>query len=95
MKNQFKRHLEAIKDINRYQFFGWFLALALPWALAMSAFIGWHNSVVGQVQPRHLVLRMAIGIAGLLPIIVVLFCKFFLPAVRKAEQVAEGKPNIR
>ncbi|HYN00578.1 MAG TPA: hypothetical protein VET25_12585 [Aestuariivirgaceae bacterium] len=52
----------------------------------MSAFIGWHNSMVGQVEPTHLVLRGAIGAAGYLAIIVVIFIKVIRPAIRKAEQ---------
>ena len=90
LTDQFRQRLRAAKYVNPYQAFGWFLALALPWAIAMSAFIGWHNSVVDQVQPWHLVLRLAIGIVGFLPIIVVVFVKAFLPALRKVEREEDG-----
>ncbi len=88
MAAQFQQRLAATKHINRYQFFGWFLAIAVPWAFAFSAFIGWHNSLVGQVQPWHLALRLAVGVAGFLPAIGVIYWKVLRPAIRKAEQEA-------
>jgi hypothetical protein len=88
-----ERRLEAQRRIgphlNPRQFMLWFLGLALPFTLAMSAFIGWHNSVVNPVQPRHLLLRAAIGMAGYLAIIVVVCFNVFRPAMRKAKQESE------
>ena len=86
LTDQFRQQITAAKYVNPYRAFGWFLALALPWAIAMSAFIGWHNSVVGEVQPWHLVLRLAIGIVSGLPIILVVFVKAILPALRQAQR---------
>ncbi len=89
--DQFQQRLAATKYVNPYQFFGWFLALALPWVVAMNVFIGWHNSVVEQVHPWHLALRLAIGLAGGLPIIFVTYWKALRPAIRKAEQDAAAR----
>ncbi len=90
MMDQYRLQRRAAKYLNPYQFFGWSLGLALPWALGMSAFIDWHNGVVGQVQPWHLVLRLAIGWVGFLPILVTVYFKAIRPAIRRAEQEADS-----
>jgi len=80
----------AVGHINSHQFFAWFLGLAIPFTLALGAFIGWHNTVVNPVQPSHLLMRAVIGAAGYSAIVVIIYVKVFRPAILKAQREPES-----
>jgi hypothetical protein len=85
----FEFHQRVAKHIDRRKFFGWSVGLAVPWAMVMQLFIVWHNEVVGQVRPIHLLLRAAVAMAGFGAIVFVVYFKAIRPAVRKARQEEE------
>jgi hypothetical protein len=92
----FKQAIElnqrVAKYIDRRRFFGWFVGLAVPVTVAMSLFIAWHNDLVGPPQPRHLMLRLAVGSIAYGMIVIIVYWKVFRPAMRKALEEAEHDP---
>lgn len=82
----YRKQLAAVRYINPYRFFGWFVGLAIPWALLNSAFIAWHNSAVGTPELKHLVLRGAVGLLGGIAILAIVASKAIWPALQRAEE---------
>jgi len=60
-----KEQIEFWERVGRHvrprRFIAWFLAINVPIALALSALTGWHNDLVGQPKPFHLLMRAAIA----------------------------------
>jgi hypothetical protein len=76
----------VVRHIKPVRFFGWFVAIFLPIALAMSIFIQWRNAVVGPPQPREVVLRSIIAAIVFFAGGVVHWWFVFRPAFRAASQ---------
>ena len=75
-----KRHSSSSRLVR------WFLAVNVPIAFLIGAFIHWQNSVVGEPTPRDIVFRLliaifAFGLGG-----VVIWWRVFRPAIKAAEE---------
>ena len=92
-KQQLEFHKIVAKHIDRRRFFGWFVGLALPFTIAMSLSIQWHNGFVGEIQPIHLLLRFGLGIVGYSFVLGVVYRTAVRPALKKAQEEVERRPT--
>ena len=74
------------KHIDRRKFFGWFVALVLPFAFFLSAFVSFANQFGGQLQIALKIAWVAIALVGFVTIEIVLYRKAFRPAALKARE---------
>jgi hypothetical protein len=70
------------QNINHHRAIVWFIGINLPIAIGLSFLFGWHNGVVGEPNPMHLLMRAAValvafGFGGIL-----FFRKVFQPAIQ-------------
>ena len=79
------------KHLNRTRFFDWGAGLGIPVAIGLSLLADWHESVVGQIQPKHLVQRGVIAAVPFGFVLLVVYYKAVRPTMRKARQEQRSK----
>ena len=65
------------------------MGVNLPIAIGLSIFVGWHNDLVGEPTPIHLLIRATVAIAAFGVGFFVVFHKVFKPAI----QIEENRVN--
>jgi len=92
-KEQFEYWQRVGRHVKHRHFFAWFLGISLPIAVGLSFFIGWHNELVGEPSPVHLLMRAAIALVAFGAGMILFWHKAFKPAIRAEREEAEGKKD--
>lgn len=95
LKQRLQFQLRIADYIDRRRFFGWFLALAIPWVITMSLFVQWHNRISGSTRASFLSLPMIVGLAGAALIQVIFYFKVIRPAALEAQRQLSESKNAR
>jgi len=78
-------------NVNQRRFFAWFIGINLPIAIGLSILIGWHNELVGEPNPMHLLMRAAIALAAFGVGLILFFHKVFRPAIQAEKERTNEK----
>ena|GEM_PF-5044337 len=89
-KETFEYWQRVGRHMNHRRAVAWFLGINLPIAIGLSLFITWHNELVGEPTPMHLLMRAAIALAAFSAGLILCWHKTFKPAIR-AERVPKSK----
>lgn len=92
-KTQFDYWQRVGRHIRPGHFFAWFLGINLPIAFALSAFTGWHNNLVGQPGPVHLLMRASIAVGAFGAGMIVFWHKVVKPAIRAEKEEGRRGPD--
>jgi hypothetical protein len=74
------------RHIDPRRFWRWFLGVIIPFALLLSAFIQWHNSIVGEPGPIDLILRFVTALLLFSFGILLVWFKVLRPAIAEAKK---------
>lgn len=88
----YKEQFEYCQRIGRHtrprEFLLWFIGMFFPIAVGLSAFIAWHNSLVGVPTVFHIVMRAIIAFIAFGGGMIVFYFKVIRPAMQAAKEAA-------
>ena len=91
----YKQKLEHSASISRHidhrKALAWFFGIFLPIGFALSAFIGWHNYLVGTPTGFHVLMRGVIAFVMFNAGLIVFYIKVFRPAIIAAAAEEEDE----
>ncbi len=94
-KEQFEYWQHVGRHVNHRHLFAWFLTINLPIILGLSYFTGWHNELVGNPTPLHLLMRAAVASVAIGVGMMLFWYKAMRLAIRAEREKAEGDSDER